>query len=597
MTEGNGSIAGQGKVALVALVLAGCAGSVGDFGSGLSDAGNGGAPCQLSLIFDPPTPIAGPTATVRVSSTLSHTPGVFGYNWSVLLNGATIAVTPAQMDNSEISFRTPTPGIYFVSLDVLGGPAFCSSVVSPISVRAPGAQSELFRLRVVPPQTVAAPLFEKSIVIDGGASVDLGIVGIDRGIVVNPLVTMPGGGVPAYLQFAPNGAPGAVVEGFADASGYVVARLLPQPHTVVIVPAVAGAAPRRIANWSPSNSLLGVDAGSLLTGTVSDSAGAPLSGVAVQLTIDGVPSTLAMTASDGSFAVHAVPVAGATVIVEATPPKASGLPRLTATSKAWNLGVPTSIQIQYKSFVLKDLAGIRVRRQTAPVAGARVMVVGALAPVAGTVAIGGTSVNAKGDVRISATADPAGALPSTLVPSAALSAVVTVADGDLAVVALDTTAALPANLDVPAMQAIITAMLSPTAAGLRGGVLDLVPTGDLAMAAAPTLHVTAGTSGALTAVLAAGGHYDLRFHDPEGRAAPLTVANRVAATIAANYRLPSALRLQGRLVVGGTQVLSNASVQILCDACTGIDREKPIAEVASDENGAFGLAVPDPGTR
>lgn len=594
MIEGNRS------VVVVAFVLTGCGAANFDAGvnPGPNDAGDS-APCELSLFFDPPNPIAGPMVTVRVSSSVSHAPGVLGYDWRVRFNGAAVAVTPAQSDNSEIDFRAPTPGTYVVSLDVLGSPGYCSSTVSPINVRAPGAQSELFRLRVVPPQTVAAPPFEKGVVIDGGASMDLGAVGIDRGIAVNPLVSTPGGGVPAYLRFSPNGAPDAVVEGFADDSGYVTARLLPQPHAVVIVPAVAGAAPRRIASWTPSNSILGVDAGSLITGTVSDSTGAPLSGVAVQLSIDGVPSTLAMTVGDGSFAVYAVPVAGATVVVEATPStplsKASGLPRLTATSKAWNLGVP--LQIQYTNLALKDLAGMRVRRQGTPVARARVMVVGSLALVAGTVATAATSVNATGDVRISTTADPGGILPSTLVPSAALSAVVTVADGDLAVVALDTTAALPANLDAPPMQPITTAMLSPAAAGLRGGVLDLVPTGDLAMAGAPTLHVTAGTSGALTAALAAGGHYDLRFHDPQGRAAPLIVTDRVAATIAANYRLPTALQIHGRLVIGGTQVLPNASVQILCEACTGIDREKPIAEVASDTNGEFTLAVPDPGTR
>jgi hypothetical protein len=146
------------------------------------------------------------------------------------------------------------------------------------------------------------------------------------------------------------------------------------------------------------------------------------------------------------------------------------------------------------------------------------------------------------------------------------------------------------------MQAMATAMQGPTTVGLPGAVLELVPSGALAMAAAPTRHVTAGASGTLSATLAAGGHYDLRFHDPAGRAAPLLVADRVTATIAATYRLPTALQVRGKLVLGGTQVLANAAVQILCEACTGIDRDRPIAEAASDETGRFTLAVPDPGT-
>ena len=74
------------------------------------------------------------------------------------------------------------------------------------------------RLRVVPPQATGAPPFEKGLVIDGGANVDLGVVGIDRGSVVTPRVSGPGGGVPAYVRFARNAAPGTVVEGFADSA-------------------------------------------------------------------------------------------------------------------------------------------------------------------------------------------------------------------------------------------------------------------------------------------------------------------------------------------------------------------------------------------
>jgi hypothetical protein len=340
--------------------------------------------------------------------------------------------------------------------------------------------------------------------------------------------------------------------------------------------------------------MLVVDAGSPVTGTVHDPADVPLAHAKVQLLIDGVPSTLATTVDDGSFTVNAVLAGNAAVTVEVTPPDASGLPRLSATSQTFDLAMP--LQIRYApQLVRRDLAGTRVLRQDVPVGNAAVMVVGALA-AAGTVTAG-TSASAAGEVRIAATADAGGTLPSTLVPSANLSAVITVAAGDLAVAALDTTAAVPADLVAPAMRPITTAVLDPTAVGLGGAVLDLVPTGALAMAAVPALHVTAGTSGAITASLADGGHYDLRFHDPAGRGAPLVIADRVAATVATTYHLPVALQVHGSLMVGGTQVLANASVQVLCEACTGIERDKPIAEVASDENGQFTLAIPDPGTR
>jgi hypothetical protein len=588
------------KVAVVALsrlfvlafALSGC--SIGGIDSQVSGDGGDGVDCGLSLGFDPAVPIAGPTTTIRVSAVVHGAPGVLGYDWRVGLAGAAVELTFAQDDHSAIEFRAATPGTYEVNLDVSGSSSYCSSAHLPINVLAPGAYSHFVRLRVVPPQATAAPPFEKGLVIAGGADVDLGIVGLDRGILANPRVSGPSGGVSGYVRFARNAAPDTVVEGFADSAGYVAARLLPELYSVLVVPSVGGNAPRRITNWSPLSPMLTIDAGTRVAGTVHDPADAPLPGAKVQLSIDGVPSTLATTAADGTFAVQAVPLVGAAVTIEVTPPGASGLPRLSATSRSFDLA--GSLAIRYAaSLALKDLAGTRVRRQGAPIADATVMVVGSL-PQAGTITAGTMSV-AVGELRIAIRANAAGALPSTLVPSAELSAVITVAPGDLAVAALDTTATVPASLDAPAMLRITTAMQDPAAAGLGGGVLDLVPTGALAMAAAPALHVIAGPSGTITATLASGGHYDLRFHDPAGRAALLVVANQVAATTAATYRLPAALQVHGSLLLGGTQTLANTSVQILCETCTGLDRDKPIAEAASDETGSFTLAVPDPGTR
>jgi hypothetical protein len=165
------------------------------------------------------------------------------------------------------------------------------------------------------------------------------------------------------------------------------------------------------------------------------------------------------------------------------------------------------------------------------------------------------------------------------------------------VVALDTMTAVPAALDVPAMQVIATGAAGLAGGVLAGAVLDVVPTGALALAAAPPLHLIADANGAFTAALAAGGHYDLRFLDPIGRAGPLVVSDRVATTIARDgYPLPKVLTITGSLLFDGTQALPNASIQILCSTCTGVDRAKPIAEGISDETGRFTLAVPDPGT-
>jgi len=111
--------------------------------------------------------------------------------------------------------------------------------------------------------------------------------------------------VPAYLRFAPNGAPDAVVEAFSNSLGHSSVRLVPALYTVLVVPSLPGSVPRRIANWSSASAFLVVDAGTPITGTVCDAATLPIRDAQVQLTIDGVPSTLATTAADGTFLLRA----------------------------------------------------------------------------------------------------------------------------------------------------------------------------------------------------------------------------------------------------------------------------------------------------
>jgi len=105
------------------------------------------------------------------------------------------------------------------------------------------------------------------------------------------------------------------------------------------------------------------------------------------------------------------------------------------------------------------------------------------------------------------------------------------------VAALNTTHGAPQSLDAPAMTSITTMIADASSAQLHGAALDLVPLGALAMAAVPAMHVTADDSGGVTAALAAGGHYELRFRDPAGRGAPLVVTDRTADTIDPSYQL------------------------------------------------------------
>src|SRR6185436_16268829 len=131
---------------------------------------------------------------------------------------------------------------------------------------------------------------------------------------MSKVVTGPNGPLPAYLRFIPNTAPEAIIEAFSDSTGHATVVLDADSYTVLVVPSIAGAAPRRIVNWSSSNPFVVTDAGTPVSGEVRDPAGAAIGGAKVQLTIDGVPSTLATTAGDGSFQLRAPTVAGAITV-------------------------------------------------------------------------------------------------------------------------------------------------------------------------------------------------------------------------------------------------------------------------------------------
>jgi hypothetical protein len=395
------------------------------------------------------------------------------------------------------------------------------------------------------------------------------------------------------LRFIPAGARDAYVESFTAADGAYSARVMNQLHDVLVVPTVAGYAPRLIAGWMPGTPLLAVDAGTTLTGTVRDPANNPIANAQVQLAFDGVPSTLATTNASGAFSVLAkVPGGLPDVTVDVMPPMTTGLPRISATSAMFGGAV---FAIQYNSaLVRRDLGGTVVRRSGTAMPNAPVKIVGTLSAVA-TISAGGT-VNANGEVRVSTTTNGAGAIPNgTLAPAAPLSAVSTIG-AQLAVDAIDLTTAVPASINAPVAVTIDTQLKSALAVTLPNAILDLAPSGALALAGAPAIRGTANATGNLSLVVPAGGRFDLRAVDPLGRAAPLLLVDVGTASLAASYSLMPALHVSGALVLSGNpQPVGRATVQILCTTCTGVDRYRPLAEGASTTTGGFDVAVYDPG--
>lgn len=561
-------------LAIVLVLLGACAGDL----NGADDTDD----CLVTVSYTPTTVFAGPASEVRLISTVSHASGTLAYAWGVTKGGNVIATEDAQSDHSEVTFIAEEAGPYDVTLNVT--PSFggiCPQAHATVNVLM-DSEFRNARLHIVPPLTAAAPVVDRPIQLFDGTDYAIGAVVLEASTVASGTVRNASGtGIAAYLQLYPQGMSGAMVETFASGTGAFSARVLIQPHDVIVIPAATTIAPERIRNYSPMGVLPTLTPASSITGTVHQGATA-IANARVQITIGGVPTTSAMTAANGSFTVLGHPEQNASVTVEVTPPAGSGLARLEATGVINTQG---AIDVAYTTLAMRNLGGVPVRRTGAALPNRPVVIAGAVAS-AGTIA----GLDATGYLRIATTTDAGGNLPSVLAPATTLSAVTTVAQGDLAVGAISS--GTPAFIDAPAMTPIST-NAEGAAEPLSGATLDLIPKDALAAANAPALHFVADASGHVTGLIPTGGTYDVRWSDPQGRVGPLIAYDKTA--ILGTYAMPPAIYISGDVTVtGSTNPVVGASVQILCASCTGVDRNRPIAEVATDAHGSFRIAVPDP---
>lgn len=590
VAEPVGSMKRASPSLLILMFAVGCAGGPEGTDTPPNDAAAG---CTTTLRFEPDPAIAGPDTRVRAIAEVYDAPGFVTYAWHVDHQGVPVPTEIEQMDGSHITFPAPTAGIYGVRFEVTAL-VYCPPQLVDFTVLAEGANVTQVRLHVSPGLDTNVPPIDRLVPVSGGGDFSLGPIILDPGIVVNGQVRDGSVNIPAYLRFMPAAGKEAIVETFTSPTGAFSARVAgTQNHDVLVVPTVPGYAPLLVEDWSSVDSLIEIDSGTPISGVVRDPAGGLLAGAKVQLTIDGVPSTLSTTSATGSFSVRARQVTGM-VTVDVTPPAGRGLPRLVASSPDFVLG--SAMQINYAASLvpMRDLAGTTVRRQGVAINGAQVTLVGSMAAV-GTVTAG-TTASASGVVRIAATASATGVLPTTLAPARALVAVTQVAGNDHAVSPIDLTAGVPASIDAPPAQAIATQIRQPDLTPISGAILDAVPVGALALAGvSASVRVTSAASGAIAASFAGGGHYELRFHDPAARGAALIVPDVTAGSIAAAYALRKGLFATGTLQSNQTAV-GGASVQILCSLCSGLDRDRPLAEGASGPTGEFKLVVPDPGT-
>ena len=580
--------------ALGALALSGCAGS--DAGTVGGDGGFPGdaapPPCSVAVQLTPQgtdSPRVGVDEAIRATASVLDVGGTVTYAWQVTYNNVPAEFDDAAADASAISIPITTDGPVHVQLALTNHPE-CPTASGDITVLPNKLATASYRLRVSPPATSGVPAFEQIVQVHGGVDTVFPVaLGGGFSFGDGKVVDAGAQGIAAYVRMSPVGAPGAIVEAYTGATGAIpTIHVLGQAHTALIVPSDPSFAPMTVP-WTPGTaSQFTVGPGTTVTGVVHDPSGAALAGATVALSIGGTPSTVGTTSGSGAFTLHATPIGGAVIAVTVTPPAASGLPRLVASSAALALDQPWTITYA-SGLATRDLSGVHVTRGGSPVTNTTVAVVGAIA-AAGTIAAGATNLTAVGDVRIAAATDGAGAL-SGRAPAAALALVVTQSSTDVAQAGFDLTAAAPA-LVATAAPVAVTGLVTAGGAGLDHVRVDATGVGALA---GVVVQVVTDATGHYSLPLAAGGAYTTRYYDPAGRGAPLasSIASATSTTLATRV-LPTAVHLTGTVTVSGMSPPAGASVQLLCSGCSGADAAVPISETATDPNGRFRLAVPDP---
>ena len=549
-----------------------------------------GPRCEVAVQFDPIDAVAPQTIVAR--SSVTNTSGVLSYAWSVRRGGVAIPITPRTTDDRDVEFAADQPGVYEVALDVAGDPLGCPTWTGDLNVRDGSTSGDAIRLRFSPPREAGVPVQERVVNVPGGADFATGVLAIDPGVDV-PIVVQDGAGasVPAYVRLTSVATPDATVEVVTTAGGAERAALAPGRYDALIVPLADGLAPAERAAWSPADGAFTVDAGVAIGGRVLDATGAPVAGARVSINAGAAPpSSVAITAAAGTFALAWRPSAAGELVV--APPAASGLPRLTAPLTGLAIAQPLTVRYQ-AGHPQVDLAGLPVRIGGAPVVDGHVLIAIDLGAVA-TISDGATTVPASGHHRDRIATDGAGQLAAYRATAGSGRAFVV--DGDAGAVALIDLTAGPAALDAPAPAALTGTVTDRGGAPLGGVTVTAIVDGDLAHLGAPTAAAISGVDGRFALAVAGGATYELELRDPRAVVAPRRLTAAGAAGDLGAIALPPAIRVRGTVrLVGQSVGLPDVGVSARCDACTGLDRSRPLGAGVTDVAGDFAVVIPDPG--
>jgi hypothetical protein len=592
-------------LSLALLPLLGC----GDDGFNSPD--GGGGYCE-SVVMLPPSGAIAP-ASISVSGSITGpASGADGFEWSVRKEGEPSFSVGDPGNVSSFSFTAPSAGFYEVTLFGSAGSVSCTSDTGGLNVVDGGADSEFYRLRVVPSVTDGAPIQEhvREVVGSDAPTYDVGTISLDEGFSIDGMVRdSVSDPVQAYLRFTTIGDVDPMsTETFSSALGTFDVTLSSGMYDVLIVPQDNGKAPVELTGVGV-NSLdsLVVPAAMAISGTVLDPTGTAVSGATVSLDIDGVPTTIATTDPAGVFIVLGHP--GGATSIHVSPPAGSGLPELVLDDAAGLIATSTDgLAIQYAPGLTSRSLSVPVTMLdgSTPAPNARVTFVSRAVVDAGTVSSGGAAaLPMVGAVRVTVTADGSGDLPATMLPDAVYDVIVEPhvsappTEGvSLMEVDMQMGVPSPVQLSLAEWATVTGDAVDVEAAGIDLIRVTAIPTGVLAGATTASASSTTD-AGTYALSVAGGGAYDLVFDASDyGQArARLSVQAGAAGdtTIVSNVEMPDALEVTGSIELDGNP-LAGVSITLLCYECSGDKKASlAIAEAVSEIDGAFSLATPNPG--
>jgi hypothetical protein len=472
-----------------------------------------------------------------------------------------------------------------------------------VNVSTAGANTQTFRLRIVPGSATPAPAHEQVVSVTGGANFWLGTIAVDPGVVAAGTVRAPGGQpLPAYLRASPAGTTEISAETFAGADGAYELRLAFGSYDLLVVPLSTSTAPMRAAGMTAQSIAdIALSTGSSVTGTVTSGGGADVAGARVAVTVDGVPSTVGVSTSAGEFSIAAR--AGSAGLLSIVPPESSGLLSLYLAG-AGSIATATAIDVAYAaSGSSRGLAvDVLAADGITPLAGARVTFIARPVTAAATVQFdGGTAVAAEGRHRSTALADGSGVASITL-PDAIYDIVIEPRDEQASWLSVDLRAGEPSPASLRALApAILTGrVVDSTGAPVASVDIAALPSAAFGLpGSAPISRATTAADGSFALSASPGLAYELAIAPTAStglaRSRAQVIAPMSGTTPLGDLAVADAISVGGEVSVNGIGGAAGAHVMLVCADCTGSAALTPVAEAITGIGGVFSLAVPDPG--